>query len=78
MKYQKPKRRFERTGFVNPEKSYYVQIEDVKNADNDDMKTMVECRMIVLIMNDWTTLLLRNARKIICSFFMIVQKNKVV
>jgi len=42
MKYQKPKRRFERTGFVNPEKSYYVQIEDVKNADNDDMKTMVD------------------------------------
>ena len=42
MTYKEPKRRFERTGFVNPEKSYYVPFENVVNDDNDDMKTMVD------------------------------------
>jgi len=42
MQYNEPKRNFERTGFVNPRKSYYVQLENVKNEDNQDMKKMVD------------------------------------
>jgi hypothetical protein len=42
MKYQPPKRRFERSGFVNPETAYYVPLENVTNTDNEDMKTMVD------------------------------------
>ncbi|KPA14907.1 protein containing ATPase domain, prokaryote [Candidatus Magnetomorum sp. HK-1] len=42
MNYQKPKRRFERSGFVNPETAYYVPLENVTNLDNEDMKTMVD------------------------------------
>jgi len=42
MNYQKPKRRFERTGFVDPKTAYYVPLENVTNMDNDDMKTMVD------------------------------------
>ena len=42
MNYQMPKRRFERSGFVNPETAYYVPLENVTNTDNEDMKTMVD------------------------------------
>ena len=42
MKYQPPKRRFEKSGFVNPETAYYVPLENVTNTDNEDMKTMVD------------------------------------
>ena len=42
MKYQPPKRRFERSGFVNPEAAYYVPLENVTNTDNEDLKTMVD------------------------------------
>ena len=41
-KYQKPKRRFEKSGFVSPKTAYYVPLENVTNVDNDDMKTMVD------------------------------------
>ncbi len=40
--YRKPKRIFEKSGAVNPEASYYVPLENVVNADNQDMKTMVD------------------------------------
>ncbi|MGE5339997.1 MAG: AAA-like domain-containing protein, partial [Candidatus Omnitrophota bacterium] len=40
--YRKPKRTFERLGFVDPEKSYYVRIDNVVNADRQDLKTMVD------------------------------------
>jgi len=42
MKYQSPKRRFESTGFVNPDTAYYVPLENVTNADQEDLKTMVD------------------------------------
>jgi len=42
MNYQPPKRRFECTGFVNPEDAYYVPFENVTNTNNDNMKTMVD------------------------------------
>jgi len=42
MNYHPPKRRFESKGFVNPDTAYYVTLENVTNADNEDMKTMVD------------------------------------
>ncbi|ETR64853.1 MAG: hypothetical protein OMM_15246, partial [Candidatus Magnetoglobus multicellularis str. Araruama] len=42
MIYQTPKRIFENTGYVNPEQSYCVFIENVRNHHNQDMKTMVD------------------------------------
>ena len=42
MKYHPPKRIFEDTGYVDPKKSYYVQIENVVNRHNQDLKTMVD------------------------------------
>ena len=42
MEYKEPKRRFEKSGFVDPAKSYYVPLENVTNVDNDDIKTMVD------------------------------------
>ncbi|MGE5339899.1 MAG: AAA-like domain-containing protein, partial [Candidatus Omnitrophota bacterium] len=40
--YRQPKRTFERLGFVDPEKSYYVRIDNVVNVDRQDLKTMVD------------------------------------
>ena len=40
--YRKPGRIFEKSGVVNPEASYYVSLENVVNADNLDIKTMVD------------------------------------
>jgi hypothetical protein len=42
MSYQPPKRIFENTGYVDPEKSYHVNIENVVNSHNQDLKTMVD------------------------------------
>jgi hypothetical protein len=42
MNYQPPKRRFESTGYVDPETAYYVPLENVTNADQEDLKTMVD------------------------------------
>ena len=42
MKYHPPKRIFEDTGYVDPEKSYYVQFDNVVNRHNQDLKTMVD------------------------------------
>jgi len=42
MNYQPQKRRFESTGYVDPETAYYVPLENVTNADKEDMKTMVD------------------------------------
>jgi len=42
MNYQPPKRIFENTGYVDPEKSYHVYIENVVNSHNQDLKTMVD------------------------------------
>jgi len=42
MIYQTPKRTFEHTGYVNPEKSYHVELDRVMNWNNQDMKTMVD------------------------------------
>jgi len=42
MNYKPPKRRFEKSGFVNPKTAYYVPLENVTNTDNEDMKTMVD------------------------------------
>ncbi len=42
MNYAKPKRTFEKSGEVLPEKSYFVPLEGVSNTDNQDMKTMVD------------------------------------
>lgn len=39
--YKKPKRFFEKSGFVNPEISYYVP-HNVVNTDNQDIKTMID------------------------------------
>jgi hypothetical protein len=40
--YRKPKRIFEKSGTVYPEMSYYVPLENVVNADKQDIKTMVD------------------------------------
>jgi len=40
--YRNPVRVFEKSGSVNPEMSYYVQLENVVNSDNQDIKTMVD------------------------------------
>lgn len=40
--YRKPKRIFEKSGTVYPDTSYYVPLENVVNADKQDMKTMVD------------------------------------
>ena len=40
--YRKPLRVFEKSGSVNPEISYYVQLENVVNSDKQDIKTMVD------------------------------------
>jgi len=42
MSYKKPKRFFEKSGIVVPSASYYVQLENVTNTDNQDLKTMVD------------------------------------
>jgi hypothetical protein len=42
MSYKKPKRFFEKSGLVDPNASYYVQLENVTNMDNQDLKTMVD------------------------------------
>ncbi len=42
MSYKKPKRFFEKSGLVDPSASYYVQLENVTNMDNQDLKTMVD------------------------------------
>ncbi|ETR69611.1 MAG: hypothetical protein OMM_09446 [Candidatus Magnetoglobus multicellularis str. Araruama] len=42
MEYKKPKRYFEKSGYVNPEKSYHVQLENVRNELGQDMKEMVD------------------------------------
>jgi len=42
LKYKPPKRIFEDTGYVDPEKSYYVHIENVVNRHNQDLKAMVD------------------------------------
>ncbi|MCP4151450.1 MAG: hypothetical protein GY757_27140 [bacterium] len=42
MIYRKPKRIFEKSGSVDPEASYFSPLENVVNADNLDMKTMVD------------------------------------
>lgn len=39
--YRKPKRIFEKSGAVNPEASYYTPLENVANADNQDIVTMI-------------------------------------
>ena len=42
MKYTKPKRTFEDSGVVDPAESYQVQLENVVNSKNQDIKTMVD------------------------------------
>ena len=42
MSYKKPKRFFEKSGLVDPSTSFYVQLENVTNMDNQDLKTMVD------------------------------------
>jgi len=42
LKYKPPKRIFENTGYVDPEKSYHVHIENVVNSHKQDLKTMVD------------------------------------
>ena len=42
MSYKKPKRFFEKSGIVDPNASYYVQLENVTDMDNQDLKTMVD------------------------------------
>lgn len=41
-KYRKPKRVFEKSGLVVPEMSYYVPLENVVNADKQDIQTMID------------------------------------
>ncbi len=36
--YRKPKRTFEKSGLVDPETSYYVDLENVVNTDNQIFK----------------------------------------
>jgi hypothetical protein len=40
--YRKPGRFFEKSGVVDPEMSYYVPLDNVVNADKQDMKTMID------------------------------------
>ncbi|CAN2043532.1 Toll-Interleukin receptor domain protein [Candidatus Magnetomoraceae bacterium gMMP-1] len=42
MNYIKPKRSFENSGLVDPAMSYHVQLENVVNTTNQDIKTMVD------------------------------------
>jgi len=42
LKYKPPKRIFEDTGYVDPEKSYHVHIENVVNRHKQDLKAMVD------------------------------------
>jgi len=42
MKYRKPKRTFEGSGAVIPEDSYYVPLENVTNANKQDIQTMID------------------------------------
>ena len=42
IRYNKPKRYFEKSGVVDPKASYYVPLENVTNMDNQDIKTMVD------------------------------------
>lgn len=42
MRFKKPKRFFEKSGLVDPSESYYVELENVTNMDNQDLKTMVD------------------------------------
>ncbi|MCP4148893.1 MAG: hypothetical protein GY757_14195 [bacterium] len=42
MTYRKPKRFFEDSGNVDPEESYYVPLDNVTNAKNQDIKSMVD------------------------------------
>ena len=42
MNYRKPKRFFEKSGVVDPDASYYVEIENITNTDNQDIKTIVD------------------------------------
>jgi hypothetical protein len=54
MNYQPPKRRFESTGYVNPETAYYVPLENVTNADKEDMKTNTEWFCQIQCFGSWT------------------------
>ncbi|MGE5343872.1 MAG: AAA-like domain-containing protein [Candidatus Omnitrophota bacterium] len=40
--YQKPQRFFENSGTVNPQVSYYVDLDNVTNSNKQDIKTMVD------------------------------------
>jgi hypothetical protein len=42
MPYRRPVRTFEKSGVVDPEMSFYVPLENVVNADKQDIKTMVD------------------------------------
>jgi hypothetical protein len=42
LNYIPPQRIFEDTGYVDPQKSYHVHIENVVNRHNQDLKTMVD------------------------------------
>ncbi|MCI0471019.1 MAG: AAA-like domain-containing protein, partial [Candidatus Aminicenantes bacterium] len=42
MKYQQPKRFFEDSGLVDPQRSYFVPLAPVTNTKNMDIKTMVD------------------------------------
>ena len=42
MQYKKPKRIFEDSGTVDPKMSYHVELENVVNTKNKDIKTMVD------------------------------------
>ncbi|KPA17045.1 protein containing ATPase domain, prokaryote [Candidatus Magnetomorum sp. HK-1] len=40
--YQKPNRRFENSGLVIPNQSFHVNLDNVTNTDNEDIRTMVD------------------------------------
>ncbi|MCD4777487.1 MAG: AAA-like domain-containing protein, partial [Desulfobacterales bacterium] len=42
MNYRKPERIFEDSGTVDPEMSYHIELENVVNTKNQDIKTMVD------------------------------------
>ncbi len=42
MPFEKPKRKFEKSGVVSPEASYFIRLENVSNTDKQDLKTMVD------------------------------------
>ncbi len=42
MAYRIPKRMFEDSGFVDPEASYYVYLDNVVSTKKQDIKTMVD------------------------------------